>query len=193
MNEIDDNQQNSRRQQHGQPTQDEEHETHTAALVLLVLAVIVVIAVIFAVNRDVSNLNPANYGDEVSEPINNETHGAGIPVEFAQASEISDTSGLPDDIPIPENADVMQNYESSVGDNGTQRVYMYSTADQRSELSDLYQNWVDGSEFTLDDSTESNQNTTLRLSQGQNEQLIISITTAEETQEVQINYINQSN
>jgi hypothetical protein len=193
MSEGEYNQTNEHRRGRSQPDMDSEHETHTTALVLLVLATLVIVVVILAVSRTPDkDLSPGNYGNQITQPAD-ETHGAGIPVEFAQASEISDTSGLPDDIPIPENADVMQNYESAIGDNGTQRVYMYSTTDQRSELSDLYQNWVDNSEFTLDDSSESNQNTTLRLSQGQNEQLIISITALENTQEVQINYINQSN
>jgi hypothetical protein len=192
MSEGEYNQTDEHRRGRSQPDMDGEHETHTTALVLLVLATLVIVVVILSVARTAKNedLSPGNFDDQISQPAD-ETHGAGIPVEFAQASEISDTSGLPDDIPIPENADVMQNYESAIGDNGTQRVYMYSTADLRSELSDLYQNWVDSSDFTLDDSTESNQNTTLRISQEQNEQLIISITTAEETREVQINYINQ--
>jgi hypothetical protein len=170
---------------------DREHETHTAALALLVLATLVVITVVLSVNQEVTDLSPDNYGQQASEPINNETHGAGIPVEQVQTTDQSGTSGLPSNLPVPNNAEVLQNYQNPAGDNATQSVYLFSSPDSVTSLANTYQSYFADSDFTIDNTSQSDSSTALQASNTQNQRLIISINSKNGSSEVQINYITQ--
>lgn len=192
MQDTENNQEDSNRQDYAQPAGEDEHETHTTALVLLVLVTIVVIAVIFSVNREANNLNPDTYDDEITQPENeipDETHGAGIPVEQVETTDIADLTGLPDNIPIPEDKQVTSNYTSPMGER-TQRVYQFDTSTSQSDMANSFQQWLETSNFSLDTVDENQNNTTITASQNQ-QKMIISISSNEGTRSVQINHMTQ--
>jgi hypothetical protein len=177
------------------PVGEKEHETHVTALVLLSLAAIIAITIIFAVSQNTTtDLNPNTYDDststpEVTEPVDEETNGAAVPIETVQTSDVSGLSGLPANLPISEDGEEIRNYSSSVGENRTQRVYMYRTTDSVTNLVSAYESWINQSDFSMTDNEMNNSNATLR-SETENEQLIVSISSSDGDRQVQVNYIN---
>ena len=192
MQDTENNQEDSNRQDYAQPAGEDEHETHTTALVLLVLVTIVVIAVIFSVNREANNLNPDTYDDEITQPENeipDETHGAGIPVEQVETTDIADLTGLPDNIPIPEDKQVTSNYTSPMGER-TQRVYQFDTSTSQSDMANSFQQWLESSTFSIDSTSQKESSATLRAARGSS-QLIIVASTLDGKRRVQINHMTQ--
>lgn len=190
MSDTEHNQDNVHRRDRSQPPGDQEHETHVMALVLLSLATIVIITIILSVNREVTDLNPNTYDDEITQPAD-ETHGAGVPIEPVKTTEVSGLSELPSNLPVPQDAETIRNYSSDIGETGTQRVYMYSTQETISDLVSIYEDWVSDSDFTVTDKEVNGDNATVRT-EAQNQKLIVSVSSGENGRDVQINYITQN-
>ena len=170
----------------------EDHETHTTALVFLVLTVVVVVGVALSLGGD----GPAKIGDyglgdldnqnqqSTTTQVDQESHGSIIPVEQVQAEEQSGLSGLPNDMYLPEDREIVRNFSADLTDTTSQRVVIFDTDTSTQTLKDGFRQWLDQSDFTVTDTSE----TTIR-SENDNRQLIMSISETDDSRRVQVNYI----
>jgi len=170
----------------------EGHETHTTALVFLVLTVVVVVGVALSLSGN----GPAKIGDyrlgDLDNPnqqstttqVDQESHGSIIPVEQVQAEEQSGLSGLPNDMYLPEDREIVRNFSADLTDTTSQRVVIFDTDASTQTLKDGFRQWLDQSDFTVTDTSE----TTIR-SENDNRQLIMSISETDDSRRVQVNYI----
>ena len=170
----------------------EDHETHTTALVFLVLTVVVVVGVALSLGGD----GPARIGDyglgdldnqnqqSTTTQVDQESHGSIIPVEQVQAEEQSGLSGLPNDMYLPEDREIVRNFSADLTDTTSQRVVIFDTDASTQTLKDGFRQWLDQSDFTVTDTSE----TTIR-SENDSRQLIMSISETDDSRRVQVNYI----
>ena len=174
----------------------EDHETHTTALVFLVLSVVAVVGVALSLGGDgpvktgdFYNQNqqpPTTQVDQVDQ-VDQESHGSVIPVEQVQAEEQSGLSGLPADIYLPEDREVVRNFSAELTDTTSQRVVIFDTDASAQTLKDGFTTWVSQSNFAITSQSEG----TIR-SENDNKQLVMSISETDDRRRVQVNYIQEN-
>jgi len=181
--DLDNNQSNNINQR---PHEGREHETHWTALILLALGSLVVIVVVFlaAGNQpSPADTSPA----ETTTQVDQESHGSVIPAEQVQTQEETDLSGLPTDLYLPEDREIVRNFSADLTDTTQQRVVVFDTNTSSQALKDDFTQWIESSSFDITDTSE----TTIRTTDG-SEQLIMSISPNDDRQRVQVNYLTKT-
>lgn len=163
---------------------DDEHETHASAVILLLLATLVLIGVI---NTERSQIDQPTAPATSQTAVDQESHGAGIPVADVATAKQKGLSGLPDTLSIPESARIVQNYSSDLGEH-QQRVAVVQTSRDVDKLVSRYQSWVEDNGFTLDRTNNQQESGAITASKS-SDQLTIAVVDNGQGSRVQFNYV----
>lgn len=159
---------------------DDHHQTHVLALVLLVLTTLVVVFTALSMVGP----QPAN------NPAANELQGESQQAATSQMQQASGTDGLPADIPIPDSASIVQNYQNDLTDNQSQRILVFQTTEavDGNQLADNLQDWATESDFSITQRSRTNGSGTM-ITEKANAQLVISWSQTQDSTRVEINHV----
>lgn len=162
------------------PQQHKQHQTHVTALVLLVLTTLVVVFIALSM----ASPQPAN------RSVDSDAQDQNQQVTSSQMQQVSGTTGLPADLPIPESATITQNYRNDLTDDQTQRILVFQTSESMdgNQLADNLQTWATQHEFSVTQRSRTNGSGTMITERGGG-QLIISWSQTQESTRVEINYV----
>lgn len=115
-----------------------------------------------------------------------------------ETTEQAGLAGFPADLPLPgEEAEIVKNYSVELSDSRVQRVVIYDSQQTVAALTEVYQNWYQGSEFSLQNEVVDQYGhkfvlTTEAGEEMEAERLVIAIThpNSRELTRVQLNYVS---
>lgn len=158
------------------------HKTHVTALVLLVLVTLVVV---FAALSMADSTQPP-----VDRSLVRDAQLETTDTQMSSLEKVSDLSGLPADLPMPESAVVTQNYRNDLTDGQTQRILVFNTQADNTEnqLLDQMQSWATDNGFAIIQTNRTN-GAGIILAKKPSAQLIVSWSDTEDSTRVEINHV----
>jgi len=168
-----------------------EHQTHWPALLLLVVAAAAIAVFFVFMARQSPKESPLSETKKTDkfykedESIEKKLEGS-TPSEQIAGTEKTGLSGLPSDLYLPDDYEIIRNFSADLTNTIQQRVVIYDTDASIQALKDGFTQWLESSSFSITDTSE----TTIRTTDG-SKQLIMSISENGGRQRVQVNYIRQ--